>query len=150
MSKQETTQAVPRMTLTTAQATIEAARKKAEKLGVKMNIAVVDEGANLIAFLRMDGAWLGSIAIAQDKAYTSRAFDVATRELAAKSQPGKPLFGIGETHHGRVIIFGGGVPLKVGDVVVGAVGVSGGTPDQDHEVADAAADEHTRISTFLT
>ena len=121
--------------LAAAQAVIEAARQKAEQIGVPMNIAVVDDGANLIAFARMDGAWLGSIDIARDKAYTARAFDISTKELAAKSQPGKPLFGI--SHGGRVVIFAGGIPLKLDGQVVGAIGVSGGTPDQDHEVAEA-------------
>jgi uncharacterized protein GlcG (DUF336 family) len=127
------------VTLDAAMAVLAAARQRAEKLGVAMNIAVVDEGGNLVAFARMDGAWLGSIEIAQDKAWTARAFDISTKELASMSQPKQPLFGIAETHRGRVIIFAGGIPLKAGDEVVGAVGVSGGTPDQDHEVAEAGA-----------
>ena len=127
------------VTLGAALAVIEAARKRAEKVGVPMNIAVVDDGANLVAFVRMDRAWLGSIEIAQDKAWTARAFDISTKELASMSQPKQPLFGIAETHRGRVIIFAGGIPLKAGGEVVGAVGVSGGTPDQDHEVAEAGA-----------
>ena len=127
------------LTLERAQAVIEAARTKAEQIGVPMNIAVVDEGGNLKAFVRMEKAWLGSIQIAQDKAYTARAFDMATKELAKLSQPGDPAFGIHTTNGGRVIIFPGGIPLKEGDEVVGAVGVSGGLPDQDHEVAEAGA-----------
>ncbi len=125
------------VTLGTALAVVEAARKRAEQVGVAMNIAVVDDGGNLVAFARMDGAWLGSIEIAQDKAWTARAFDISTKELASMSQPKQPLFGIAETHRGRVIIFGGGIPLKADGHVVGAVGVSGGTPDQDQEVAEA-------------
>ena len=139
MAKEETSVPARPVTLNAALAVIEAARKRAEKIGVAMNIAVVDDGANLVAFMRMDGAWLGSIEIAQDKAYTARAFDISTKELAAMSQPGEPLFGIAETHRGRVIIFAGGIPLKADGRVVGAVGVSGGTPDQDHEVAQAGA-----------
>ena len=127
------------VSLDAAMAVLAAARQRAEKLGVAMNIAVVDDGGNLVAFARMDGAWLGSIEIAQDKAWTARAFDISTKELASMSQPKQPLFGIAETHRGRVIIFGGGIPLKVGGQVAGAVGVSGGTPDQDHEVAEAGA-----------
>jgi uncharacterized protein GlcG (DUF336 family) len=118
-------------------AVIEAARKQAEALGVPMNVAVVDDGTNLVAFERMDGAWLGSIDIAQDKAYTARAFNIPTKELADMSQPGEPLFGMHASHRGRVVIFAGGIPLKAGDDVVGAIGGSGGTPAQDHAVAEA-------------
>jgi uncharacterized protein GlcG (DUF336 family) len=117
-------------------AVIEAARKHAEKIGVPMNIAVVDSGANLVAF-RMDGPWLGSIDIAQDKAFTARAFHPPTIELAKMSQPGEPLFGINASNDGRVVLFGGGIPLKCDDRVIGAVGGSGGRPDQDHDVARA-------------
>jgi uncharacterized protein GlcG (DUF336 family) len=129
------------VTLAAAQTVIEAARKHAEKIRVPMNIAVVDDGANLVAFVRMDGAWLGSIDISQDKAFTARAFDMTTKELARMSQPGEPLFGIIASNDGRVVIFAGGIPLKVDGQVVGAVGVSGGRPDQDHEVAEAGAVE---------
>ena len=139
MDENETPAPVRPVTLNVASAVIDTARKKAEELDVPMNIAVVDDGGNLAAFARMDGAWLGSIEIAQDKAWTARAFDISTRELASMSQPEQPLFGIAETHRGRVIIFAGGIPLKAGGRVVGAVGVSGGTPDQDHEVAEAGA-----------
>ena len=125
------------LTLAAAQAVIEAARKHAEKIGVPSCIAVVDAGANLVGFVRMDGAWLGSIDIAQDKAFTARAFDMPTKDLASLSQPGRPLFGISVSNEGRVVIFAGGIPLKAGGEVIGAVGSSGGTPDQDHEVAGA-------------
>ncbi len=125
------------VTLDQAQAIIEAARTKADDIGVPMNIAVVDAGNNLTAFSRMDGAWLGSIDIAQSKAYTARAFDMPTRDLAEMAQPGQPLFGI-EGSNQSVIIFGGGIPLTDAKAVIGAVGVSGGTPDQDHEVCAAA------------
>jgi len=127
------------VTLAAAEAVVAAARKHAEKIGVPSCIAVVDSGANLVAFVRMDRAWLGSIDIAQDKAFTSRAFDMTTKELARMSQPGEPLFGITASNDGRVVIFAGGVPLKVDGVVIGAVGASGGRPDQDHEVAEAGA-----------
>jgi uncharacterized protein GlcG (DUF336 family) len=128
---------VEAMTLEAAQAVVEAAKAKAAEIGVPMNIAVVDEGMNLTAFARMDGAWLGSIDIAQNKAYTARAFDMATRDLAPLCQSGQPLFGIHASNHGRLIIFAGGIPLKKGEQVVGAVGVSGGSVEQDHEVAEA-------------
>jgi uncharacterized protein GlcG (DUF336 family) len=126
-----------KVTVAAAQAVIEAARRHAEKIAVPSCIAVVDAGANLVAFIRMDGAWLGSIDIAQDKAFTARAFDMPTKELAKLSQPGQPLFGISASNEGRVVIFAGGIPLKADGRVVGAVGSSGGTPDQDHEVAEA-------------
>ena len=125
------------VTLDQAEAIIEAARTKADDIGVPMNIAVVDAGNNLTAFSRMDGAWLGSIDIAQSKAYTARAFDMPTRDLAEMAQPGQPLFGI-EGSNQSVIIFAGGIPLTDAKAVIGAVGVSGGTPDQDHEVCAAA------------
>jgi uncharacterized protein GlcG (DUF336 family) len=102
-----------------------------------MNIAVVDEGNNLTAFARMDGAWLGSIDIAQNKAYTARSFDMSTKDLAPLCQPNQPLFGIHASNQGRLIIFAGGIPLESGGSVVGAIGVSGGSVEQDHEVAEA-------------
>jgi uncharacterized protein GlcG (DUF336 family) len=128
-----------KVTLAAAQVMIDAARKHAEKIGVPMNIAVVDSGTNLVAFARMDGSWIGSISISQDKAFTARAFNITTKELAKMSQPGEPLFGINASNEGRVVIFGGGVPLKSGPEFVGAIGASGGLPDQDHEVAEAGA-----------
>lgn len=122
-----------------ARRVIYAAQEKAREIGQPMNIAVVDAGANLVAFERMDGAWLGSIDIALNKAFTARAFDMETRDLAENSQSGKPLFGIHTTNHGKVVIFPGGIPLKIGNEVVGAVGVSGGVTRQDQAVAEAAA-----------
>ena len=120
-----------------AGAIIAAACQKAQKIGVAENIAVVDEGNNLVAFARMNGAWLGSISIAQNKAFTARAFNIATEELASMAQPGKPLYGIQESNGGKVVIFAGGIPLKSNGRVVGAIGVSGGTVTQDQEVAEA-------------
>lgn len=127
------------MTLETARAVVNAAHRRAEEIGVPMNIAVVDEGNNLTVFARMDGAWLGSIDIAQNKAYTSRAFDMSTKDLAPLCQPDQPLFGIHASNHGRLIVFAGGIPLRVGDTVIGAIGVSGGSVEQDHDVAAAGA-----------
>ena len=127
------------MTLETARAVVNAARRRAEEIGVPMNIAVVDEGNNLTAFARMDGAWLGSIDIAQNKAYTSRAFDMSTKDLAPLCQPDQPLFGIHASNQGRLIVFAGGIPLRVNDTVIGAIGVSGGSVEQDHDVAEAGA-----------
>src|ERR1700751_1213966 len=118
---------------------IAAAEKKAEEIGQPMNIAVVDGGGNLTAHVRMDGAWIGSIDISINKAYTSRAFDISTKDLAQHSQSGGQFFGIHVSNHGRVMIFAGGIPLKRGGKVVGAIGVSGGSGEQDHSVAEAGA-----------
>jgi uncharacterized protein GlcG (DUF336 family) len=125
--------------LTDARRVIAAATKKAEEIGQPMNIAVVDAGGNLLAFERMENAWLGSIDIAQKKAFTSRAFDITTKDLGENSQSGDQFFGIHASNNGKVMIFAGGIPLKEGDVVVGAVGISGGSGKQDHEVAEAGA-----------
>jgi uncharacterized protein GlcG (DUF336 family) len=127
------------ITLEQARKVIDAAEAKAEEIDVPMNIAVVDAGNNLTAFVRQDGAWLGSIDIAQGKAYTARAFDMTSADLGTEAQPGKSLYGIEASNDGRLVIFGGGIPLKEGDEVVGAIGVSGGTVDQDEEVAGAGA-----------
>ena len=125
------------VTLSVGQAVLEAARAKATQIGVPMNIAVVDEGSNLVAFARMDDAWLGSIDIAQNKAYTARAFDMPTKDLAPLAQPGGPLYGIEASNQGLLIVFAGGIPLISGGRVLGAIGVSGGSIEQDQEVAEA-------------
>ena len=96
------------VTLSAAQKVVEGARAKADEIGVPMNIAVVDEGNNLTAFARMDGAWLGSIDIAQNKAYTARSFDMSTKDLAPLAQPNQPLFGIDASNQGQLIIFASG------------------------------------------
>src|SRR6478735_11015853 len=127
------------LTLADARKIIAAAQKKATEIGQPMNVAVCDAGGNLLAFERMEGAWLGSIDISINKAWTSRAFDIATGDLAKHSQSGGQFFGIHASNGGRVMIFAGGVPLKRGGKVVGAVGVSGGSGDQDHAVAEAGA-----------
>jgi uncharacterized protein GlcG (DUF336 family) len=128
------------MTLDAARHVVETARRAAEAIGVDMNIAVVDEGNNLVAFERMDGAWLGSIDIAQGKAYTARAFNMSTKDLAPLCQPGQSLFGIHASNDGRLIVFPGGIPLEKDGAVVGAIGVSGGAVEQDHVVAEAGAE----------
>src|SRR5256885_2272618 len=104
-----------------------------------MNIAVADEGGNIIAHVRMDNAWIGSIDISMKKAYTSRAFDISTQDLAKHSQSGGQFFGIHASNNGKIMIFAGGIPLKKNGKVVGAVGVSGGSGEQDHSVAEAGA-----------
>ena len=125
------------VSLRAAHAIVHAARMKADEIGVPMNIAVVDEGNNLVAFDRMDGAWLGSIDIAQNKAYTARSFDMETRRLAPLVQPGQPLYGIEASNDGRLIVFAGGIPLTYRGRIVGAIGVSGGSVEEDQEVAEA-------------
>ena len=127
------------VTLEDARRVIAAAEKKANEIGQPMNIAVADAGANLIAHVRMDGAWLGSIDISIKKAFTSRAFDVSTKDLATHSQSGGQFFGIHTSNDGKIMIFAGGVPLKKDGKVVGAIGVSGGSGEQDHTVAEAGA-----------
>src|ERR1700734_1152590 len=118
---------------------ISAAEKKAREIGQPMNIAVADEGGNIVSHIRMDGAWIGSIDISQKKAYTSRAFDISTKDLAAHSQAGGQFFGIHASNDGKIMIFAGGIPLKKDGKVVGAIGVSGGSGGQDHAVAGAGA-----------
>lgn len=123
-----------------ARRVIEAAEKKADEIGQPMNIAVADAGGNLVAHVRMDNAWMGSIDISIKKAWTSRAFDITTKDLADNSQSGDQFFGIHASNHGKVMIFAGGIPLKRDGKVVGAIGVSGGSGEQDHAVAEAGAD----------
>ena len=120
-------------------AIVKAAYEKAKELGVKMNIAVVDAGANLKAFVRMEDAWLGSIDISIKKAKTARFFDMPTGELGKLSQPGESLYQI-EVSNGGLITFPGGIPLKNAEgKIIGAIGVSGSTVDDDHVVAEAGA-----------
>lgn len=127
--------------ITLAQATkvIEAAIQKSSELGVKMNIAVVDAGANLVTFSKMDDAWLGSIDIAQKKAKTARYFNMDTGKIGALSQPGGPLYNI-EHANGGLITFPGGVLIRESSGnIIGAVGVSGSTVEDDHTVAVVGA-----------
>src|SRR5260370_25237014 len=124
------------LTLAKAQLIIEAVIEKAKKIGQPMNIAIVDAGANLMGFMRMDGAWLGSIDIAINKAFTARAFDITTLELGRNSQPGGQFFGIHASNHSRVMVFAGCIPIRVNRQI--AVGFSGGSGEQDQAVAEAA------------
>lgn len=127
------------ITLEDARRIIAAAEKKAVEIGQPMNIAVADAGGNLVAHVRMDNAWIGSIDISIKKAWTSRAFDITTQDLASNSQSGDQFFGIHASNNGKVMIFAGGIPIKKGRKVVGAIGVSGGSGEQDHSVAEAGA-----------
>lgn len=127
------------ISLEQARAAVNAALEKSKEIGVKMNIAVVDSGANLKAFARMDGAWLGSIDIAIRKARTARFFDMNTGEIGKLSQPGGSLYNIEHSNDG-LITFAGGVPIRnAAGEVIGAIGVSGSTVENDHLVAQAGA-----------
>ncbi len=118
---------------------IAAATQKAVSIGQPMNIAVVCAGGYLLAFERMAGAWLGSVDIAQKKAWTSRAFNISTKDLGANSQSGDQFFGIHASNDGKVMIFAGGLPIRKDGKVIGAIGVSGGMGEQDQAVAEAGA-----------
>ena len=127
------------ITLDQAHAALEAASKKAQEINTKMDICVVDAGGNLKAFARMDGAWLGSIDISIKKAKAARFFDMNTGDIGKLSQPGGPLYQI-EVSNGGLITFPGGIPIKNQQgTVVGAIGVSGSTVENDHTVAQAGA-----------
>ena len=125
------------ITLEDARRVVSAAEEKAREIGQPMNIAVVDNGRDLKTFARMEDAWLGSIDIAINKAFTSASFLMPTGDLAEMTRPGQPLYGLESTNNGRVVTFAGGIPLMRDGSVEGAVGVSGGTVDQDKQVAEA-------------
>lgn len=127
------------ITLEQAEKAIAAAKKKAVEIDTKMNIAVVDAGANLVAFARMDGAWLGSLDISIKKAKTARFFDMNTGVVGELSQPGGSLYNIEHSNNG-LITFPGGIPIKnSNDEIIGAIGVSGSAVENDHAVAEAGA-----------
>jgi len=128
------------ISLEQAEAAVKAAKEKAKQLNTLMNIAVVDAGTNLVAFVHMDDAWLGSIDISQRKARTARFFNMETGKIGELSQPGGPLYNI-EHSNGGLITFPGGVPIKnAKGEIIGAIGVSGSTVENDHAVAQAGAD----------
>jgi len=131
--------ALSTLTLSDAKQMLQAAEVKAAKIGIPYNIAVVDAGGALIAFARQDGALEGSIDLAIGKAKTARMFNKTTEYLAELAQPGAPLFGIEQSNDGRVVIFGGGLPVTIDNQIVGAVGASAGSVEQDISVAEAAA-----------
>lgn len=131
---------VKSISLETAKVVIDACEQKAEEIDNPMVITVANSEGNLIAQHRMDGAWLASVDISRNKAYTTAALDMPTHELAEPSQPGHSLYGLQNTNQGRMVIFGGGYPLEEDGTVVGAVGVSGGAVEQDMEVAEAGVD----------
>jgi uncharacterized protein GlcG (DUF336 family) len=127
------------ITLKEARQVIAAAEAKAAEIGQPMNVAVVDSGGNLVSHVRMDGAWIGSIDVSINKAFTARAFDISTADLSKNAQPGQQFYGIQNSNHGRIMIFAGGVPLRRNGSVVGAIGVSGGSGVQDQTVATTGA-----------
>lgn len=129
-----------KMNLELAKQLIEGAEKKASELGINMVISVVDEGGNLIAVHRMDDAWLASIDIAQNKAWTSVALKMPTANLSEATVPHAELYGLNTTNNGRLVLFGGGIPLVENDKVIGAVGASGSAVEHDIQVAQAAVD----------
>lgn len=133
------------LTLKNAETAISAAKTKAKELGTLMNIAIVDAGANLIAFAHMDNAWLGSIDIAQKKARTARFFNMPTGDIGKLSQPGGALYNI-EHSNGGLITFPGGIPIKNAQGnVIGAIGVSGDSVQNDHLVAQAGVDAVNKL-----
>ena len=125
------------ISLEEARLVVEACQKKADEIKQPMQIAVVDAGGNLVTHMRMDGAWTGSADIAMNKAFTAKSFNLATSDLAKESQPGHQFYGIHNSNHGRIMIFAGGLPLLKDGKVVGALGVSGGSGEQDSQVAQA-------------
>jgi uncharacterized protein GlcG (DUF336 family) len=126
--------------LSTAKELIEAAEQKAHDIDNPMVIAIANSEGNLIAQHRMDGAWLASVSISRNKAYTAAALEMPTHELAEPSEPGNSLYGLQSTDEGRIVIFGGGYPLERDDEIVGTIGVSGGAVSQDQEVAEAGVE----------
>ena len=135
----DTTASQGTVSLEDARRVIAAGEETASEIGQPQNIAVVDTGGNLVSHIRMDGAWIGSVDISINKAFTARAFDLPTADLAEEAKPGGGFYGIQQSNDGRVVILPGGIPLKRGRKVVGAVGVSGGDGEQDTKVAEAAA-----------
>ena len=134
------------LSLETAKRLLAIAEQKARQMGLSSDIAIVDDGANLIAFHRMDNARIAGIDISQNKAWTSVAMQMPTANLAQSALPGGPTFGINTTNHGRLVILGGGIPLVSEGKIVGGIGVSGGTSAQDIEVASAAVQAFESIS----
>ena len=130
----------PRLTLSDARIVLEGSEAKAREIGVDMDIAVVDDGGNLLAFIRMDKARVTSIDVAISKAFTAACARKATHEYAAVAGAGGPAFGIHVSNQGRFMIFGGGLPVFIDGMIAGGVGCSSGSPEQDQAVAQAGID----------
>lgn len=135
-----------KLTLETAKQLIAIAEQKSRQMGLFSNIAIVDDGANLIAFVRMDNARIAGIEISKNKAWTSVSMQMPTANLAQSALPGGPTFGVNTTNFGRVVILGGGIPLISEGRIVGGIGVSGGNSTQDIEIADAAVQFFEKIN----
>jgi uncharacterized protein GlcG (DUF336 family) len=129
-----------KLTLSGAKLMVEAAERKAEQMGLAMDIAICDEGGNLLAFHRMDGAKITSIEVAIGKAFTAAASRLSTARYGEVAGPGKPAFGIHASNPGKFMIFGGGLPFQVGAEHLGGIGCSSGSVDEDTEVAQAGID----------
>src|ERR1700744_2154628 len=125
------------VSLDDAQRVVAAGRAKADEISSPSNIAVVDVGGNLVTHIRMDGAWIGSVDISINKAFTARAFDISTEELAADAGPGGQFYGIHASNGGRVMVFAGGITLQRGGQIIGALAVSGGGGEQEQNVGGA-------------
>jgi uncharacterized protein GlcG (DUF336 family) len=136
------------VTLETARRVIEGVEAKATSIGCPVNVAVVDAGGNLVAHVRMDNARIGATDIAINKAWSARAFDMETAELGRLSQPGGPFYGIHASNGGRVMLLASGVPLRHAGQIIGALGVSGGSDEQDAACARAGAEMLTSLSNW--
>ena len=137
---------VQSISLDSAKELIDAAEAKAEEIDNPMVITVANSEGNLVAQHRMDGAWLASVNISRDKAYTAAALEMPTHELAEPSEPGNSLYGLQTTDEGRIVIFGGGYPLERDGEIVGTIGVSGGAVEQDREVAEAGVQRWNELT----
>lgn len=129
------------LSLEQAKTILQKAEKKATELKVPMTIALVDDGGNTVAIHRMDGALLASLDIARGKAYTAFSLRMSTAELSELVKPGQPLYGIENTNQGQIVIFGGGMPVISKGTVIGGLGVSGGSVEEDIEVAKYALED---------
>ena len=134
------------ITLETAKQLIDAAERKADEIGVPSVITVANPDGNMIAQHRMDDAWLASVNISRNKAYTSAALEMPTHELAEPSQPGNSLYGLQTTDDSRIVIFGGGFPLERDGEIVGTIASSGGQVDEDMTVARAGIDQFQTLT----
>jgi uncharacterized protein GlcG (DUF336 family) len=130
-----------KISLETAKQLIDAAEQKADEIGVPSVITVANPDGNLIAQHRMDDAWLASVNISRNKAYTSAALEMPTHELAEPSQPGNSLYGLQTTDDNRIVVFGGGFPLERDGEIVGTIASSGGQVDEDMTVARAGIEQ---------
>lgn len=130
----------PKLTLADARTILEGAEARAREIGIAMDVAVVDDGGHLLAFIRMDGARLTSISVSIDKAFTAACARRATHEYAAIAGPTGPAFGMHASNNGRFMIVGGGMPVFIDGMIAGGVGCSSGSPEQDREVAQAGID----------